>query len=297
MIKKTCTYSHPSHAGLLCEPYERSRPEVCFQVLAACERHHTTRKAGPYSFTSALIWALGQLKDQRSFSTLRLKTMIRKAPRFPKDQIPQLSFRMGNSRPECIHIARMVGQEEDCPPSPIEDIRRQQYLDVRLHFSEELTYQKVLETCDALKVLKSSDMGSMRHIALIGKNRMAPHVEKAASMVQDAWLEFKRRRDRQSITSLEVNQGMQRLSPPSPIHSPAQCASSASSTLSPSYNEETPLLPMAKSPEPTPDEPTSVRYHFRMLMRGLGEIFMGLLKRLIPRIRQRPRERPSVSIA
>lgn len=222
--------------------------------------------------------------------------MIRKAPKFPKDQIPQLSFRMGNSRPECIHIARMVGQEEDCPPSPIEDIRRQQYLDVRLHFSEELTYQKVLETCDALKVLKSSDMGSMRHIALIGKNRMAPHVEKAASMVQDAWLEFKRRRDRQSITSLEVNQGMQRLLPPSPIHSPAQCASSASSTLSPSYNEETPLLPMAKSPEPTPDEPTSVRYHFRMLMRGLGKIFMDLLKRLIPRIRQRPRERPNVFV-
>ena len=90
--------------------------------------------------------------------------MIRKHANFPKGQVPELSFRIGDSRPECIHIARMT-QEEDSPPStPIEDVRHQEYLDIRLHFSSELTYQKIFETCDALKVLKTKDSMFARHI-------------------------------------------------------------------------------------------------------------------------------------
>jgi hypothetical protein len=45
---------------------------------------------GPHSFTHALIWALGRLKDKELFSTDELQNHIRLWPGFPKSQSPLL---------------------------------------------------------------------------------------------------------------------------------------------------------------------------------------------------------------
>src|SRR5438034_4531070 len=67
------------HAGSLCRPY-RSRHGRCFEFLAACTADKKTRKPGPDSFTSALIWALKELVEKPFFSSTELQHMITKAP-------------------------------------------------------------------------------------------------------------------------------------------------------------------------------------------------------------------------
>ncbi|KAL8960791.1 MAG: hypothetical protein Q9193_002561 [Seirophora villosa] len=60
----------------------------------------TTAVPGPMSFTSALIFALEALREQKPegrFATDELLRKIKDAPNFPKDQYPELSDRDNNS--------------------------------------------------------------------------------------------------------------------------------------------------------------------------------------------------------
>ncbi|KAL8724055.1 MAG: hypothetical protein Q9181_007006 [Wetmoreana brouardii] len=71
--------------------------DCSFEYLAATKPMDPTELPGERSFTSALIWSLEKLvqeKPQGRFTTKELLDEIRtKAPNFPKDQIPQLSDR------------------------------------------------------------------------------------------------------------------------------------------------------------------------------------------------------------
>ncbi|KAI4164461.1 MAG: hypothetical protein LQ342_001774 [Letrouitia transgressa] len=67
-----------------------------FEYLAASKNQDTTEIPGPSSFTSALIYALKSLSDEKEggrFTTAELSKRIRTAPEFPKAQIPMLEDR------------------------------------------------------------------------------------------------------------------------------------------------------------------------------------------------------------
>ncbi|KAA8573481.1 hypothetical protein EYC84_005066 [Monilinia fructicola] len=64
-----------------------------FEYIAATSQGSTTKKPGPESFTSALIWALKYMikhKPGRRFSTTELVNKIYHAPKLPEDQAPRL---------------------------------------------------------------------------------------------------------------------------------------------------------------------------------------------------------------
>ncbi|MCJ1283851.1 hypothetical protein MMC26_003182 [Xylographa opegraphella] len=74
----------------------RSPPTRAFEYLAATAPGATTRRPGPESFTSALIWALKALvAEGRPFTTQQLVNKIKNggAPGFPNNQKPVLSKR------------------------------------------------------------------------------------------------------------------------------------------------------------------------------------------------------------
>ena len=69
-----------------------------FEFLGACSAGNITRSPGKYSFTTALIWALEQLKiEQPRFTVCELSRKIKEAPDFPKDQIPVQIDRCGHA--------------------------------------------------------------------------------------------------------------------------------------------------------------------------------------------------------
>ena len=73
-----------------------------FEYLAAAKDQGTTPVPGEQSFTSALIFALEDLVQQKKegrFTTLELLREIKHAPNFPKDQHPGLSEREDPHRP------------------------------------------------------------------------------------------------------------------------------------------------------------------------------------------------------
>jgi len=91
------------YAGVLADQ-SRGGETRRFEVLAACASDATTRKPGPRSFTRALIWALGGLKESRGrFTTSDLINQVKMAPNFPKEtQNPVMSKRGGPTSTELI---------------------------------------------------------------------------------------------------------------------------------------------------------------------------------------------------
>ncbi|KAF7505934.1 hypothetical protein GJ744_012376 [Endocarpon pusillum] len=89
--------------------YFAGPPRGCpraFEYLAATSSGETTRKPGKHSFTTALIWALRTLCEERGqfITTDLLNTIKKRAPDFPKDQSPVLSDRNRGSPRERIFL-------------------------------------------------------------------------------------------------------------------------------------------------------------------------------------------------
>ena len=96
-----------------------------FEYLAATDDENTTAIPGDQSFTSALIFALTALveeKEDSRFTTQELLAKIKeKAPRFPKDQVPVLSPRMKGDPSAgriMLHPLNEAGSENPSPPRP-----------------------------------------------------------------------------------------------------------------------------------------------------------------------------------
>lgn len=117
-----------------------------FEYLAATSAKSTTRKPGPHSFTTALIWALNNLVAAgEKFSTQELLTKIVNAPDFPEDQSPRLSER----GPACLRrivLAPLnndaVSDVSDTNPQDEEEGPREE-LSVRFVFNKRITEKMV----------------------------------------------------------------------------------------------------------------------------------------------------------
>ena len=92
---------HPVSSLVLSPGVPDSSHYRLFEFLAATKPNATTSVPGKESFTSALIYALGELVDQNPegrFTTLQLLDKIMKHEHFPKDQEPLLIERGDSSK-------------------------------------------------------------------------------------------------------------------------------------------------------------------------------------------------------
>ena len=72
------------HAGGLAAKFRRSKFSTRnFEFLGATTAQGLTRIPGPFSFTSALIWALDKLTSKGEFTASQLHATIMQAPDFP----------------------------------------------------------------------------------------------------------------------------------------------------------------------------------------------------------------------
>ena len=112
-----------------------------FEFLGATKELATTPVPGPYSFTSALIYALEILvKEKGSFTTVELLNKIKShAPDFPKDQTPVLSDRKddvqaGRIMLHPIHKLQQDGSKTELPSEESANLDPFKRQTVTLHF-------------------------------------------------------------------------------------------------------------------------------------------------------------------
>lgn len=190
-----------------------------------------------------------------------------------------------------------MAQDEEAPLSPVLDYKQQQYLDVRLHFPHELNDNTIWETCDALRTLVTKKEISARQIHLIGKNRLAPYVEKAARTFHSAFLESRERRKYSNsqvstMPAVETPSFDVALAAPSLEELNQELRPAVQSQLAPSLylpapaslmfrvDEHTLLLPQTTFIDGGKARPTSIAYRLKTviqrLFRGLASIFRKL---------------------
>lgn len=157
------------HAGEL-DRSVRGFARRAYEFLAATSANSTTRKPGPQSFTSALIWSLKHLATTRTgiFSTAELvRTILYDAPDFPRDQVPRLC----EPSPVCLRKIFLgpikVGQpgsaretdEVDNNEMISESSEERQDLSVRFVFDQKLTSEMVRELATGLgRLLQDSNV-------------------------------------------------------------------------------------------------------------------------------------------
>lgn len=142
------------HAGALEKNIRSPFKRRAFEYLAATSAQSTTRKPGPESFTTALIWALKDLVARgKMFTTQELVTRILHAPDFPGDQGPRLSERGA----ACLRrIALEPLNEERIPEanetqSQEEEVGETDDLSLRFVFTEYITEEMVTDLAKELK--------------------------------------------------------------------------------------------------------------------------------------------------
>lgn len=160
-----------------------------FETLGASGYNETTPGPGPRSFTSALIWALGQLKDTDGFDTKELKDKIREAPGFPKDQQNPVLFHHPRHSDEHVWIApqlveRCGGPLSPSKPSPrYREDRPSEFLDVRFRFSKRQDEQQVAHFAQGLSKFAREE-GSSLGIHRMELNDYAPLLKDSVLRLQ-----------------------------------------------------------------------------------------------------------------
>lgn len=215
------------NAGHLCQP----RGPVRYEILGACSAGQVTDPPGDSSFTSALIWALKELKSEQKgyFGTPELQRKIVEAPNLPKSQQPPLAHR---TSPSLDHIVIAPYQENDdsaaalaLTPSGESEPRISEYIDVRLHFSEPITDDHIKRTAEILKDLispKSRNDSVIDGISYLGRVK----VQRLASW----WLQSHRAR-KSTLPSSQSTATKQYPSPLPLLQIPVQILHTSHSTL------------------------------------------------------------------
>jgi hypothetical protein len=134
------------YAGELERNVRSNLSRRAFEYLAATSAKSTTRKPGPRSFTTALIWALNDLvAAEKRFTTQELLRKILNAPNFPEDQSPRLSER----GPACLRRIVLAPLNDDADsnvsdanPQDEEEGTRED-LSVRFVFNNRITEKMV----------------------------------------------------------------------------------------------------------------------------------------------------------
>jgi hypothetical protein len=169
------------HAGALEKNIRSPFNRRAFEYLAATSAKSTTRKPGPQSFTTALLWALKDLvAKNKIFTTQELLTRILHAPDFPEDQGPRLSER-GAACLRRIALAPL-SQENVCEAyrTQPQDEEEGQGVDLSLRFvfTEYITEEMVTELATDLKKVISE--GTFKTTAILWEGINSQSFKKAS---------------------------------------------------------------------------------------------------------------------
>jgi hypothetical protein len=147
-------------AGLLCRSAQEGllNPNRSFQYLGACESIQVTERAGPGSFTSAMIWALEKLALEPGFPVTKLVKTIEQHEHFPKKQKPVLFGGRFDPVAENIWIApmRTIDGEPDQPKTFDERTAASSakptrgVMELRLHFEDGVTKDDIINSARVL---------------------------------------------------------------------------------------------------------------------------------------------------
>lgn len=161
-------------AGSLCH----TRGLLRFEVLGACCYQQTTRPPGPGSFTSALIWALRQLKDSPKgwFSSVQLRHKIKSHKDFPKDQIPHLSHR----ELESAGLDHIVLSPLNSDRSPLDQQKQhvssridRHFVDLRFHFEGNVSDEALINLAENVRPLVKQQRVRATHVTFVSKRSIA----------------------------------------------------------------------------------------------------------------------------
>ncbi|KAK7190303.1 hypothetical protein DPSP01_006127 [Paraphaeosphaeria sporulosa] len=150
-----------------------------FEYLVACEGRKRTHKPGPHSFTTALIWALKELKPVAPFTMLELRDQIKRYKDFPTKQRP-LVF----ARPD--HVAGPISMapidkstNKGIGPSskatshvgPVE----RSFVDLRFFFTKDITAEDAKQVAEMVKsaVQGRSFKFNATHVSVLDQGRTA----------------------------------------------------------------------------------------------------------------------------
>lgn len=191
------------HAGALEKNIRSPFNRRAFEYLAATSAKSTTRKPGPKSFTTALIWALKDLVAKgKSFTTQELLTRILHAPEFPDDQGPRLSERGA----ACLRRIALAPLNLDDAPETYETQPQDEEegervdLSLRFLFNKYITEEMVTELAMELRKVISESSFKATTILWDGINSESPSNFKRASAYYFAnkWLKNHRSKNNAS---------------------------------------------------------------------------------------------------
>ncbi|KAI4947301.1 hypothetical protein J4E91_006653 [Alternaria rosae] len=141
-----------------------------FQCIAACDFMERTPKPGPTSFTSALIWALEELRSDHHFTSIDLIDKIRCYPQLRQDQKVNLRKR-DNNNDELVWIAPQKLEKNESVSTESE--RRNpshEYMDLRLNFYRRLEIEDATRVAKCLsKLIQEKPEFQAKHIVLLDK--------------------------------------------------------------------------------------------------------------------------------
>ena len=138
------------HAGYLCQP--RRGTQRRYGCLGACSAEQYTHQLGKTSFTSALIWALEQLRKPKEcwFPLSKLQQQIMKYLHLPPNQISPMGHRTDASTDHIIVAPISTDDDAVSERSTDEDEAPTESFDVRFHFSCEITDELIINVAEVL---------------------------------------------------------------------------------------------------------------------------------------------------
>lgn len=188
----------------------RASARHSFEFLGACDYDQYTPTPGQHSFTSGLIWALGQLKHHPGFDSAELREKIMSAPNAEGKRLTPVLFPREHPNVDHVWIAPKSPGRTDrisgTPTSPNGSVssahyredRPMEFLDMRFRFSKRQTEPQVQRFSEALSQF-ARDQGSnlgVRRVELIDH----------ASVFRDAALILGKRGSVNSAKSMPCNE-------------------------------------------------------------------------------------------
>jgi hypothetical protein len=169
-------------------------PNPNFEYIVACGEKKLTRKPGPKSFTSALIWSLEELSESGPFTSSDLVSKTKKYPKLPKGQTPQLRKKAGSNG--YIWLAP-IGRSFE-PAAVANSILREadhEFIDLRFDYYQKVNVEDAEYLAQRLSTLVNSDERFAKYITLLNVSSDNERVSKCVDHWRDHW------RKRKSVSS------------------------------------------------------------------------------------------------
>jgi len=165
----------------------RMWPTRSFEYLAACPYNKLTHPPGRKSFTTALIWALETLLENRGrFTTHELQQKIMKeAPHFPRDQVVEVQER-GQPCDQRLVLAPLndPSDSEDGSAASDRHIPLRNFIDLRVWYPTAPNEEDVGDFASILRRVIVDGKISANNIAWVRFDHVDPVVRKAVSKWQ-----------------------------------------------------------------------------------------------------------------